>query len=548
MTGEDMTSDDMSLLREYAQSHSEQAFATLVSRHINGVYSVAMRQLHDHHQAEEVTQAVFIILAKKASTLSPKTILPSWLCRTARYVSSDTLKIQRRRRIREQESQMQSLLNEPASDAWNQIAPLLDDALDCLGEKEHDAVALRFLGGRDLRQVGAAMGIGEDAARMRVNRGVEKLRKFFAKRGVTLSATSIAGAVAANSVQAAPVGLAATITATTLAGTTATTAAIIAATKAVAMTTLQKTILGAGFAIAVGTGIYEARQATNARVETQSLQQAQAPLVASAEQLQRELSEATNRLAGMADALAKANSSNRELMALRGEVTRLRRESQQLMQSRPKGEGDTSSLADKAWLDRIGRLRQRLEQTPEAQIPELKYLEEEDWLDAARGKLDTEDDYRAAFSRLRASGENRFLHIAAEALKKYLETHHDQFPAELSQLSLYFDTPPAEEVLTRYHVTPSSDPRETNGWVITLKSPDSEALYTLGKNGVSGSSVPESELLKILEPAMKACMDANPMINNRRAAKIEDLAPYLTTPEQVAAYQKLMQGREAASK
>ncbi len=130
---------------------------------------------------------------------------------------------------------MQSILNEAEPDVWNQIAPLLDDALNCLGEKEHDAVVLRFLDGKELKQVGAAMGTSEDAARMRVNRGLEKLRKFFTNKGVTLSTTAIAGAVAANAIQAAPVGLAAAITAAALSGTTITTAAVIAATKAIAI-------------------------------------------------------------------------------------------------------------------------------------------------------------------------------------------------------------------------------------------------------------------------------------------------------------------------
>ena len=148
----------MALVREYAQSNSEQAFATLVSRHVNLVYSVALRQVRDPHLAEEVTQAVFIILAGKAKSLGPKTILSGWLCRTARYVSANTLSIQRRRQFREQEAHMESILNESEPGVWNQIAPLLDEALNCLGEKEHDAVVLRFFDGKELKQVGAAMG------------------------------------------------------------------------------------------------------------------------------------------------------------------------------------------------------------------------------------------------------------------------------------------------------------------------------------------------------------------------------------------------------
>ena len=157
--------DDMELVREYAQSNSEEAFAKLVAQRINLVYSVALRQVRDPNLAEEITQAVFIILARKAKSLSPKTILSGWLCRTARYASADAMKIQRRRQFREQEAHMQSILNQSDSTAWNQIAPLLDEALNCLGEKEHDAVVLRFFDGKELKQVGAAMGTTEDAAK-----------------------------------------------------------------------------------------------------------------------------------------------------------------------------------------------------------------------------------------------------------------------------------------------------------------------------------------------------------------------------------------------
>ena len=107
----------MALVREYAQSNSEQAFAVVVSQHVNLVYSVALRQVRDPSLAEEITQAVFIILARKAKLLSPKTTLSGWLCRTARYVSDRALRAERRRQFREQEAQMQSTLNEPDSDA-----------------------------------------------------------------------------------------------------------------------------------------------------------------------------------------------------------------------------------------------------------------------------------------------------------------------------------------------------------------------------------------------------------------------------------------------
>jgi RNA polymerase sigma factor (sigma-70 family) len=213
-----MLNDDLTLLREYARRNSEQAFAALVARHVNLVYSVALRQVRDAHLAEEITQAVFIILARKADSLGDKTILPGWLCRTARYAGANALTIQRRRQHREQEAHMQSTLNETANEptheeTWNQIAPLLDGAMEQLGQKDHDALVLRFFENKTFAEVGATLGASEDAAKMRVSRALEKLRKFFTKRGVSSTTAIIAGTISANSVQAAPVSLAKTISA-----------------------------------------------------------------------------------------------------------------------------------------------------------------------------------------------------------------------------------------------------------------------------------------------------------------------------------------------
>ncbi len=186
-----MIGDDMELVRDYARRGSEEAFATLVSRHVNLVYSVALHQLRDTHLAEEVTQAAFIILARKAGSLDSKTILSAWLCRTAQYCAADALRSQRRRQIREQEAYMQSTLNEtePDSAAWQDIAPLLNVAMAGLGEKNHSALVLRYFEGKDWKQVGAELGIDQRTAQTRARRALEKLRKFFVKRGIDLAST-----------------------------------------------------------------------------------------------------------------------------------------------------------------------------------------------------------------------------------------------------------------------------------------------------------------------------------------------------------------------
>jgi uncharacterized protein (TIGR03435 family) len=256
----EMPNDDLALLQEYARSNSEEAFATLVSRYVNLVYSVALRQVRDAHQAEEITQAVFIILARKADSLGDKTILPGWLCRTARYASANALTIQRRRQHREQEIYMQSTSNEAESmheETWNQIAPLLDGALEKLGQKDHDALVLRFFEGRNFRKVGAALGASEDAAKMRVNRALEKLRNFFTKRGVSSTTAIIAGTISANSVQAAPVVLAKAVTAVAIAKGAAASGSILILVKGalnlMAWAKAKTTIIGASVLLATAT-------------------------------------------------------------------------------------------------------------------------------------------------------------------------------------------------------------------------------------------------------------------------------------------------------
>ena len=245
----------MALVREYARNNSNEAFSELVNRHIRLVYSVALRQARDPHLAEEITQVVFIILARKARSLGPETVLSAWLCRTARYASANALKIQTRRHHYEQKAQqeasMQSTVNENPSETWREIAPLLDDALGALGEKEHNAIVLRFLDGKDFKQVAAALNMGEDAARMRVNRALERLRKFFCKRGVVSSTEVIAQEISANGLQAAPPDLAGAVASAALAKGAAGTATLALMSETLKTMTWANVKFACGVAIAV---------------------------------------------------------------------------------------------------------------------------------------------------------------------------------------------------------------------------------------------------------------------------------------------------------
>jgi RNA polymerase sigma factor (sigma-70 family) len=326
---------DADLLEQFARDHSEPAFAALVERHIGLVHSVALRHTSDLQHAQDITQAVFIILARKAAALNYKTILPGWLYHTARLTAANFQRAETSRIRREQEVFMQSTLQEPAPDAlWTEMSPLLDEAMSHLGTRDRDALVLRYFQNKSLSEVGAAMGLEERTAQKRVARAIEKLRKFFAQRGVTLSGAAIAGAVSANSIQAAPAGLAAIISATALSGTTITTAAVLAAIKTIAMTTLQKTIVTAALVATVGAGVFEAHQNSQLRQQNQTLQLQQTPLTEQLAQLKTEDERLSNLVAQAKDQKSLSEAQFNELLKLRGQAGQSRTAVQELAKLR----------------------------------------------------------------------------------------------------------------------------------------------------------------------------------------------------------------------
>ena len=331
--------DDTQLLQEYATG-SEQAFRQLVDRYINLVYSAAIRHLEEAQLAQDVVQTVFTALARKARTLPRDVILGGWLYRHTCFVASQAARAERRRRARERQALEMNALNDPPEPDWERLSPFLDQAMQGLGTSDRDAVVLRYFEGRNLRNVGAALGISEEAARKRVTRALEKLRSFFARRGVTLSATALAALLAENVVVAAPAGMAGAVSAAALTSAVAGTGSSLTLLKLIVMTKIKIGIVGAIVVAAVVTPLVLQHQSrAKLRQADESARQQAAELAnAQAEK---------DRLASLAAQAGSAQTQSNELLRLRAraaalgsgsnELPKLRKENRRLQatQDRP---------------------------------------------------------------------------------------------------------------------------------------------------------------------------------------------------------------------
>ena len=321
--GEMNEQSDVQLLCDYAEGGNETAFRELVTRHTDLVYSAALRQVDSPDIAGDLTQGVFTDLARKARLLAGKMpagiSLAGWLLRGMRYAALNHLRNTRRRLTNERQAMEQLIINSESAPDWERIRPVLDEAMDSLCDEDHTAVLLRFFENKSLREVGQALGMSDDTAQKRVSRAVERLREFFSKRNVTISASGLAAVISANAVQSAPVGLAAAISSAALAGAAVTTSTLIAATGTITMTAIQKSLIAAALAVFAGAGIYEAHQASTLRNQVQN--QAH-----NLQEMQRQRDDATNRLAAVSAELARVKKIPAEVIKLRGEVGALRQE------------------------------------------------------------------------------------------------------------------------------------------------------------------------------------------------------------------------------
>ena len=201
--------NDSELLEAWAADRDEAAFAELVRRYLDMVYASALRQVRDAPMAKDIAQAVFLVLSRKAGSLGSGVVLSGWLFQTTRFVAARALRTEQRRIHHENQVSMHPPDNEPSilPEHWAEVEPHLDAALAALSETDRRAVLLRFLENQPLRLVGERLGVGEEAAKKRVSRAVEKLRVFLGHRGVALTVGALSTLLLNLPTTAAPVGL-----------------------------------------------------------------------------------------------------------------------------------------------------------------------------------------------------------------------------------------------------------------------------------------------------------------------------------------------------
>src|SRR3989454_2376934 len=315
---------DAQLLREYAEQGAETAFAEIVARHTNLVYSAALRQVDSPDIAAEVAQSAFIGLARGARDLSRKLAdsasLAGWLCRSARNISLNLRRDEFRRHSRERQA-MENLDSIPdTTPDWERLCPVVDEAMSELSEPDYDALVMRFFKNQDLRSVGLGLGVSDDAAQKRVSRALDKLRVVLTQRGITTSAAALSVVLSANAIQAAPVGLAAALSAASLASAAAGTGTTLTLLKLMATTKLKTGIV---------TGVVAASAVTslviqhNSQAKIREADGAVRQQVAALAPLQAE----HERLSSLAAVLSRpAVNTGDELQRLRDEVAALRKQ------------------------------------------------------------------------------------------------------------------------------------------------------------------------------------------------------------------------------
>jgi RNA polymerase sigma factor (sigma-70 family) len=466
-------SKDTELLRRYAEEHSESAFTQLVNEHLNMVYSAALRETNgDRALAEDLAQAVFAELARKSPKLLDHPSLAGWLYTTVRHLAANRRRSEHRRRSREEEAQsMNELLSEDAADqAWQQIRPVLDDALHELQESDRMAVVLRFLENRSLREVGAVLGLHENAARMRVDRALDKLQGLLERRGVTSTVSGLTAALALGAVTAAPEALAAAVASAAVASGAAAGSTTLTLVKLMSITKVS--VIGALIVAGIAVPAWQQTRLQRVRIENEQLQAQEADL----------------------------NGQQTELASLRGEVERLR-----------KVEADQTELA---------RLRQWQAQTE----PELLHLR--GMAGVARRANAEAENLRGQLARQASEpGTDPMSGAMADAMKLAME---QQVDGKLGRLKGSLNLTPEQEQAAREILTRQAQAMSAGMQQAFSGKFDKEELARLGKNAGN----PDEQIKALLSPDQKAAYpnyQQEEAAHNARLAANSELMSLQTT-------------------
>lgn len=310
--------EDAELLRRYATENNESDFGEFVRRHVDFVFACALRRVGgDAHFAEDVTQQVFVAAASDAKRLAAHPVPTGWLFTATRNIAAQLVRTERRRQHREQEA-LAMKENEDSNEttvAWTQLRPVIDDALDALSEDDRQAVLLRYFENKTFAEVGARLRLAENAARMRVDRALDKLNAALTQRGVSSTAAALAVGLAGQVGIAAPAGLALAATQAALAGAAS---ASLATTSVAFMGMTKLQIAVASVMVAAGTTGFVAqyRQAQAMRGEIARLEQKVGTIAG--------LEAENRRLADLRQSAAVMNANAGEIERLHEEAASIR--------------------------------------------------------------------------------------------------------------------------------------------------------------------------------------------------------------------------------
>jgi RNA polymerase sigma factor (sigma-70 family) len=490
---------DAELLQLYAKRGSDEAFTALVQRHLPVIYSAALRQVSgDSHRAEEVVQTVFTLLARKARQLRDHPALLGWLYTTTHYTATKLRHAeQRRSRVEIPGGNVNENLEQPdARVDWDLARPVIDEVMVQLKEHDRLAILLRFFADKSYAEIGAQIGLSENAARMRVDRALDAIRTALSRRGIASTSAALATVLAAQAIGAVPEGLAATITVGAL-SSAGTGGALLFMSS-----TFYKATAVSAVVLAGATGlVLQHREIGRLRTQNERL-------IALLNSEQH-----ASSMANKSARHASADAVTPEILRLQAQVAQLK------------------SGAASSWEQRVAMLKDVIKELPEQSIPELQLATDEDWLDATKGKLETADDYRRALGKLRNLAVSRFTRLASPALQKYLKEHNGQFPTLPSDLQSYLEKPIDDAIWKRWTVAPAetvSNLGMGEGMIITqdqVVDPDYDYQVVMGRRGTGSTTYHVSDMMKM----DKAWRDANP---GQPAPSLEQLRPFATTQKQ----------------